>query len=49
MRLGGETNRSITNIYNQNIECIKAFEVNNIRINKILYPIYRVIPKLSQF
>jgi len=49
MRLGGETNKSINNIYYQNIECLKAFDVNNIRVNKILYPIYRVIPKLSQF
>jgi glycosyltransferase involved in cell wall biosynthesis len=49
MRLGGETNKSINNIFKQNIECIKAFVFNEIKVNKILYPIYRVIPKLLQF
>ena len=49
MRLGGETNKSLKNIYNQNIECIKAFYINNIRVNKFLYLFYRIIPKLFQF
>ncbi|QBN19802.1 glycosyltransferase family 2 protein [Flavobacterium nackdongense] len=49
MRLGGETNKSLKNIYNQNIECIKAFTVNQIQVNKLLYPLYRTIPKLLQF
>ncbi len=49
MRLGGETNKSIRNVYKQNIECIKAFSENKIRINKILYPVYRLLPKLKQF
>lgn len=49
MRLGGETNRSFVNIFKQNLECIKAFVINNIRVNKLLYPLYRVLPKLLQF
>ncbi len=49
MRLGGETNKSIKNIVLQNIECIKAFEENNIVVNKLLYPFFRLIPKLMQF
>jgi len=49
MRLGGETNKSLKNIYNQNIECIKAFSLNQIYVNKLLYPFYRTIPKLLQF
>ena len=49
MRLGGETNKSLKNIYNQNIECIKAFSLNQIYVNKLLYPFYRAIPKLLQF
>ena len=49
MRLGGETNKSLKNIYNQNIECIKAFHTNGFRVNKFLYPIFRIIPKFFQF
>jgi glycosyltransferase involved in cell wall biosynthesis len=49
MRLGGETNKSLKNIYNQNIECIKAFGCNKIKVNRLLYPFYRTIPKLLQF
>ena len=49
MRLGGESNKSFKNMYMQNIECIKAFEVNKLRVNKFLYPFYRLIPKLFQF
>jgi glycosyltransferase involved in cell wall biosynthesis len=49
MRLGGESNKSFKNIFWQNIECIKAFEVNKLRVNKYLYSIYRLIPKLFQF
>jgi len=49
MRLGGETNKSIQNIYNQNIECIKSFEKNKIKVNKLLYPFKRLIPKLLQY
>jgi len=48
MRLGGATNKSLINIYNQNIECIRAFKKNRIQIS-ILYPVYRLIPKLKQY
>ena len=49
MRLGGLSNRSIKNIYKQNIECIKAFSCNNLYVNKLLYPFFRILPKFSQF
>lgn len=49
MRLGGETNKSIKNIFNQNLECIRAFTKNGIDVNKLFYPIKRLIPKLIQF
>lgn len=49
MRLGGETNKNLENIFKQNLECIKAFEKNNIKINKFLYPFKRLIPKLFQY
>lgn len=49
MRLGGETNKSLKNIFNQNIECIKAFRENNVKVNALLYPIKRILPKFLQF
>ncbi|BAO56731.1 glycosyltransferase family 2 protein [Nonlabens marinus] len=49
MRLGGATNQSLSNIYHQNLECLKAFEINDIRVNKLLYLFYRLLPKLRQF
>jgi len=49
MRLGGETNRSLRNIYNQNVECIKAFHLNELKVNSLLYPFFRILPKLLQF
>jgi glycosyltransferase involved in cell wall biosynthesis len=49
MRLGGVSNKSIKNIYNQNLECLKAFDINGLRVNKLLYPFFRILPKLFQF
>ena len=49
MRLGGETNKSLKNIYKQNLECIKAFRENGLSVNPVLYPLFRVLPKFFQF
>ena len=49
MRLGGVTNKSLKNIYKQNIECLKAFRQNKLNVNRFLYPYYRLLPKLTQF
>ena len=49
MRLGGETNKSFKNIYHQNLECLRAFKKNDLKVNKLLYPFFRIIPKLFQF
>jgi glycosyltransferase involved in cell wall biosynthesis len=48
MRLGGETNKSIRNVFNQNIECITAFRKNGLDVS-YLYPVYRLLPKLAQY
>ena len=48
MRLGGKSNKSFKNIYLQNIECFKAFKKNGLNVS-LLYPLYRLIPKLKQF
>lgn len=49
MRLGGATNRSLKNIIEGNKECLRAFEVNGLNINPLLYPLRRTVPKLLQF
>ncbi len=48
MRLGGTTNKNFKNIYNQNIECYRAFKTNHLKVS-ILYPAFRLIPKFLQF
>lgn len=48
MRLGGATNKSIKNIIAGNKECIKAFELNSIKVSRLLYPIIRIFPKIVQ-
>lgn len=48
MRLGGATNKNIRNIIIQNIECFRAFKLNNINVS-VLYPAYRLFPKLTQY
>ncbi len=48
MRLGGATNKNIKNIINQNLECYKAFKINNIKVSPF-YALYRLVPKLKQF
>lgn len=48
MRVGGESNSSIKNIIKGNQNILKAFDKNGIKVNKFLYPIYRLTPKLIQ-
>lgn len=48
MRLGGVTNKNLRNIIKQNIENFKAFKENKLRVS-ILYPFFRLIPKIFQF
>ncbi|HBX51985.1 MAG: glycosyl transferase [Bacteroidetes bacterium RIFOXYA12_FULL_35_11] len=48
MRMGGATNKNIKNIINQNIECYRAFKVNQLNVS-FMYPLYRLVPKIFQF
>ena len=48
MRLGGESTGSLKRILLGNKNVIKAFKKNNIHVS-LLYPFYRLIPKLFQF
>lgn len=49
MRLGGATNQSFKNIYHQNVECLRAFKTNGLKVNAVFYPFFRIIPKFFQF
>ena len=48
MRLGGATSKNWENIRKQNVECMQAFKDNNLSVS-ILYPIFRLLPKLKQY
>lgn len=48
MRLGGATSKNLTNIKRGNIECLKAFEKNDVKVS-FLYPLYRLLPKIKQY
>lgn len=48
MRLGGTTSKNLTNIKKGNIECIKAFRKNGLKVSR-LYPLFRLLPKLRQY
>lgn len=48
MRLGGATSKNLTNIKKGNLECIHAFRKNEIKVS-VLYPLYRLLPKLKQY
>lgn len=48
MRVGGESNSSLKNIIKGNQNVLKAFDKNGIKVNKILYPVYRLAPKVIQ-
>lgn len=48
MRLGGATSKNWANVRKQNIECMKAFNINGFKIPRF-YLIYRLVPKLLQY
>ncbi len=48
MRLGGESNKSLRNIYIGNRQVINSFKKYNKSVS-FFYPFYRLIPKLKQY
>jgi glycosyltransferase involved in cell wall biosynthesis len=48
MRLGGSTNKSLTNIIKGNLEILKAWKVNGLRAPILLMP-NRIIKRIAQF
>ncbi len=48
MRIGGATSKNVISIFRGISQCRKAFLINGLR-PPIFYPVYRLLPKLSQF
>ena len=49
MRIGGESNKNIKNIIVGNKNILNAFKKNGIKVNMMIYPNIRLVPKLKQF
>lgn len=47
MRMGGASTKGISNLIKQNIECVKSFKINGLKVS-LFYPIIRLTPKLLQ-
>lgn len=47
MRMGGASTKGFSNLVKQNIECVKSFKINGLRVS-IFYPIIRLAPKILQ-
>lgn len=48
MRLGGATNKNISNIIAQNFEIFQAMKINNIKFSPFLYLMYKIIDRIKQ-
>lgn len=48
MRIGGESNSSLKNIITSNQSILKSFKKNGIRVNRLMYLFYRLVPKIIQ-
>jgi glycosyltransferase involved in cell wall biosynthesis len=48
MRAGGESGRNFRNILIGNINVLRAFKKNNVKVSYLIYPFFRIIPKLKQ-
>lgn len=47
MRMGGASTKGLSNLVKQNIECLKSFKINEVKVS-FFYPIIRLTPKLLQ-
>lgn len=47
MRIGGASTKGLRNLVEQNIECIKSFKINGLKVS-VFYPIIRLMPKILQ-
>jgi glycosyltransferase involved in cell wall biosynthesis len=49
MRTGGQSNNTITNIIKGNLECIRAWKMNNLRANFLRLFFKKIISKIRQY
>ena len=49
MRLGGATNQSLRNVWNQNKEIIMALQKNEVSYSKIIFCTHKLINRISQY
>ncbi len=49
MRVGGSTNRSLSNIIKANIECYRAWKKNNLEINPLTFVLMKPASKILQY
>lgn len=49
MRVGGESNKDIKKIFIGNYYVLRAFKKNAIKVNILIYPFYRLLPKMKQY
>ena len=49
MRAGGTTNKSLKNIVTQNKEVLHALKSHNLSVNWIIFLIYKIYSRSSQF
>lgn len=47
MRAGGESGKNIRNIFIGNMNVLRAFKKNNIPVNRIMYLLIRLLPKIK--
>ena len=48
MRMGGVSNSSLKNIITSNQSILRSFDKNKIKINKLAYIFYRLVPKIFE-
>ena len=48
MRMGGTSNKSISNIIKQNLEILRALKMNGLKVS-VLFPLYKLINRIPQF
>ena len=49
MRIGGVSNKNLKNIWLQNCEILNSFNKNNLKVNSIIFFVYKIISRIQQF
>jgi len=49
MRIGGQSNKSVKNIIKTNIECYRAWKVNELKVNPLVPLVLKPLSKIPQY